>query len=194
MTNHGQGRVSLRSRLAERDDAALVAIARRQLPHVTVAYEVLMRRYQDRLMRSCLRYLGNEADAEELVHEIMLKVFHGLSGFKGESGFRTWLFRIAHNESMSALRKRRYHDNVDDVEETLSHEEGDHVEQQVMALRVNRWLHKLDEEDRSIVVFRVIAELEYKEIAEIVDMKLSAVKMRFARAMEKLKQFYDVPD
>jgi len=181
----------MRARLSERDDEALVGIARRQLPHVTLAYEILMRRYQDRLMRSCTRYLGNEADAEEAVHEIMLRVFHGLVKFKGESSFKTWLFRIAYNESMSMLRKRKYHDDFDSIEESV---EEDHdkteVEQGVMAMRVDRWLHKLDEEDRTIVVFRVIAELEYKEIAEIVDMKLSAVKMRFQRAMEKLKQYY----
>ena len=96
-----------RAQLAEKSDQQLVAIARRQLPHVTLAYEVLMRRYQDALIRTCTRYLNSVEDAEEVVHEVMLKVFHGLARFKGESSFKTWLYRIAHNESMTCLRKRK---------------------------------------------------------------------------------------
>ncbi|HBO92124.1 MAG TPA: RNA polymerase subunit sigma, partial [Gammaproteobacteria bacterium] len=84
-----------RAQLAEKSDQQLVAIARRQLPHVTLAYEVLMRRYQDALIRTCTRYLNSVEDAEEVVHEVMLKVFHGLARFKGESSFKTWLYRIA---------------------------------------------------------------------------------------------------
>ncbi|MCG8536726.1 MAG: sigma-70 family RNA polymerase sigma factor, partial [Pseudomonadales bacterium] len=131
-------------------------------------------------------------DAEEVVHEVMLRVFHGLQKFKGDSSFKTWLYRIAYNESMTMLRKRKDQDSLEDVPESYLLGEGKGVERDVMAMRVDRWVSQLNEEDRTIVVFRAVAELEFKEIATIVDMKLSAVKMRYQRALEKLKQHYEV--
>lgn len=181
-----------RAQLAEKNDDQLVAIARRQLPHVTLAYEVLMKRYQDALMRTCTRYLGSLHDAEEVVHEVMLKVFHGLARFKGESSFKTWLYRIAHNESMSYLRKRKDQLALDAVSEDDYLSTDQHrVEMDVMGQRLDRWISRLGLEDKTIVVYRAIAELEFKEIAEIMDMNLSAVKMRYQRALEKLKQHYE---
>ena len=143
-------------------------------------------------MRTCNRYLGSSHDAEEVVHEVMLRVFHGLQKFKGDSSFKTWLYRIAYNESMTMLRKRKDQDSLEDVPESYLLGEGKGVERDVMAMRVDRWVSQLNEEDRTIVVFRAVAELEFKEIATIVDMKLSAVKMRYQRALEKLKQHYEV--
>jgi len=190
--NTRAAKLSTRARLKQLADDELVLIARKQLPHVTLAYEVLMRRYQDALMRTCNRYLGSSHDAEEVVHEVMLRVFHGLQKFKGDSSFKTWLYRIAYNESMTMLRKRKDQDSLEDVPESYLLGEGKGVERDVMAMRVDRWVSQLNEEDRTIVVFRAVAELEFKEIATIVDMKLSAVKMRYQRALEKLKQHYEV--
>ncbi len=177
-----------RARLKQLQDDELVLIARKQLPHVTLAYEVLMRRYQDALMRTCNRYLGSIHDAEEVVHEVMLRVFHGLPKFKGDSSFKTWLYRIAYNESMTLLRKRKDEESLDNVPEHYILAEGGQAEADLMAKQVDNWVSQLNEEDRSIVVFRAVAELEFKDIATIVDMKLSAVKMRYQRALEKLKQ------
>ena len=190
--NRPAPRRPIRAQLAEKSDDQLVAIARRQLPHVTLAYEVLMKRYQDALMRTCTRYLGSLHDAEEVVHEVMLKVFHGLARFKGESSFKTWLYRIAHNESMSYLRKRKDQLDLDSVSEDDYLSTDQHsVEMDVMGQRLDRWIGRLGLEDKTIVVYRAIAELEFKEIAEIMDMNLSAVKMRYQRALEKLKQHYE---
>ncbi|MAR89329.1 MAG: sigma-70 family RNA polymerase sigma factor [Pseudomonadota bacterium] len=181
-----------RARLGEKDDAELVAISRRQLPHVTLAYEVLMRRHQAALARTCTRYLGSVHDAEEVVHEVMLRVFHGLPKFKGESSFRTWLYRIAYNESMNYLRKRRDTQALDGVDESAYLATEPHtLEQRVMAQRLDRSLARLNPQDRTIVVYRAIAELEFREIADILELNLSTVKMRYQRALEKLKPLYD---
>jgi len=179
---------STRARLAELSDTELVAIARRQLPHVTTAYEALMRRYQERLIRTCNRYLGSLEDAQEAVHESMLRVFHGLDKFKGDASFKTWLFRIAHNEAMNVLRKRKDHASLDELGEELHASDPDRVEQQVMAQRVDKVLSQLNQEDRTVIVFRTVAELEFQEIADILEQNLSTVKMRYQRAIEKLRQ------
>lgn len=183
-------RRSARARLAELPDDELISISRRQLPHVTTAYEVLIKRYQDRLLRTCNRYLCSFHDAEEAVHEILLRVFHHLPGFKGESSFKTWLYRIAYNESMNVLRKRRDHVNVDDLEldsDAITLADGG-PEAAVMNRQVEKLLARLNQEDRTVVVFRTVAELEFQEIADILQQNLSTVKMRYQRAIEKLRQ------
>lgn len=183
-------RRSARARLAALPDDELIAIARKQLPHVTTAYEVLVKRYQDRLLRTCNRYLCSFHDAEEAVHETLLRVFHHLPGFKGDSSFKTWLYRIAYNESMNVLRKRRDHADVDALE--IEHEQDDspaaELETAVMNRQVERLLAQLSQEDRTVVVFRTVAELEFQEIADILQQNLSTVKMRYQRAIEKLRQ------
>ena len=179
---------STRARLADLADPELVAIARKQLPHVTTAYEALMRRYQERLIRTCNRYLGSLDDAQEAVHETMLRVFHGLAKFKGDASFKTWLFRIAHNEAMNVLRKRKDHTSLEDLSTELPASEDNPAEDQIMARRVDRILSQLGQEDRTVIVFRTVAELEFQEIADILEQNLSTVKMRYQRAIEKLRQ------
>lgn len=189
-------RRSARARLAELPDDELIAIARRQLPHVTTAYEVLVKRYQDRLLRTCNRYLCSFHDAEEAVHETLLRVFHHLPSFKGESSFKTWLYRIAYNESMNVLRKRRDHADLDDpgVEGELALAAEGGPEAAVMNRQVEKLLARLSPEDRTVVVFRTVAELEFQEIADILQLNLSTVKMRHQRAIDKLRQLLSASD
>ena len=181
-------RRSARARLSELPDDELIAIARKQLPHVTTAYEVLVKRYQDRLLRTCNRYLCSFHDAEEAVHETLLRVFHHLPKFKGESSFKTWLYRIAHNESMNLLRKRKEHADVDDIDIEAEGAHSAELEQVEMSQQVEALLNQLGQEDRTVVVFRTVAELEFQEIADILQQNLSTVKMRYQRAIEKLRQ------
>ena len=177
--------VVVQRRLAELDDAELVRIAQLQLPYVTTAYEALFSRYHQKMVQVCYRYLGSQEEAEETVNDVMLSVFNNLGGFAERSSFKTWLYRIAHNQAISRLRKKKL-DEVDldeaaDVE-SESGRDNDELE------HVNDWLDKLNLEDRSIVVFRVAGDLEFQEIADITGNKLSAVKMRYKRALEKLSQ------
>ena len=124
------------------------------------------------------------------MHETLLRVFHHLPGFKGDSSFKTWLFRIAHNESMNVLRKRKDHLNVDDVDLDIESEgaPANALETVVMNRQVEQMLRQLSQDDRTVVVFRTVAELEFQEIADILQQNLSTVKMRYQRAIEKLRQ------
>ncbi|MEJ2418517.1 MAG: sigma-70 family RNA polymerase sigma factor [Exilibacterium sp.] len=177
-----------RARLFHLSDSELLEISRRELPYVTIAYEALISRYQSRIKNICYRYTSCSEEAEEITQEVMLKVFHSIREFRGNSSFKTWLYRIAYNEAASALRcqKQILHIEYDGVEcesDTPERQQNNSEEQ-----RVNQWLKQLDAMDRSIVVFRCTEDLTYNEIAIIVGLKLSAVKMRYQRALEKLKR------
>ncbi|MCF7202325.1 RNA polymerase sigma factor SigX [Pseudomonas oligotrophica] len=179
----------------ELTDEELVERARAELFHITRAYEELMRRYQRTLFNVCARYLGNDRDADDVCQEVMLKVLYGLKTFEGKSKFKTWLYSITYNECITQYRKerrkRRLLDalSLDPVEEA-SEEKAPKLEEKG---GLDRWLVHVNPIDREILVLRFVAELEFQEIADIMHMGLSATKMRYKRALDKLRQNFSEP-
>jgi len=181
-TEHEENRVS--DRLSQYDDAELVRIAQLQLPYVTTAYEVLFNRYHKPLVKVCYRHLQSMEEAEETVSDTMFKVFNNLKNFEQRASFKTWIYKIAHNLALTRLRKKQ----LEWV--ALSHASEIPLQENSTSLSANRqsidaWLNTLSIEDRSIIVFRIVAGLEFSDIAEIIDQKLSTVKMRYKRALDK---------
>lgn len=156
-----------------------------------------MRRYQRTLFNVCARYLGNDRDADDVCQEVMLKVLHGLRQFEGKAKFKTWLYSITYNECITQYRKekrkRRLMDalslDLGETEEVV--ESSTHVVTDRSSL--DRWLVHVNQVDREILVLRFVAELEFQEIADIMHMGLSATKMRYKRALEKLRKSIDNP-
>lgn len=182
---HENNRVS--DRLSQYEDADLVRIAQIQLPYVTTAYEMLFHRYHKPLVQVCYRYLGSVEEAEETVSDTMFNVFNNLSRFEARSSFKTWIYKIAYNSSVTRLRKKQLElvsiDEAKDVPDT-SLNKNVHVDEDKQ--EINLWLNRLSEQERSIVVFRIVGCLEFAEIAQIVDEKLSSVKMKYRRALDKM--------
>ncbi|MFZ3184014.1 MAG: RNA polymerase sigma factor SigX [Pseudomonas sp.] len=181
----------------ELSDEELVARANVELLHITRAYEELMRRYQRTLFNVCARYLGSERDADDVCQEVMLKVLYGLKNFEGKSKFKTWLYSITYNECITQYRKerrkRRLLDalSLDPLEEAI---EEKPVKAEDRA-GLDRWLVHVNPIDREILVLRFVAELEFQEIADIMHMGLSATKMRYKRALDRLREkFADATD
>ena len=176
-------------------DEELVERAQRELFNVTRAYEELMRRYQRTLYSVCARYLGSERDADDVCQEIMLKVLYGLKKFEGKSKFKTWLYSITYNECTTQYRKerrkRRLQDalNLNPLEEASDETTPEINEDNSL----DRWLLDVNPIDKEIIILRFVAELEFQEIANIMHLGLSATKMRYKRAIDKLKEkFFDV--
>lgn len=175
-------------------DEELVERAQRELFNVTRAYEELMRRYQRTLYSVCARYLGSERDADDVCQEIMLKVLYGLKKFEGKSKFKTWLYSITYNECTTQYRKerrkRRLQDalNLNPLEEASDEATPEINEDNSL----DRWLLDVNPIDKEIIILRFVAELEFQEIANIMHLGLSATKMRYKRAIDKLKgKFFD---
>ena len=185
-----------RSNPLELSDEELVQRANIELFHTTVAYEELMRRYQRTLFNVCARYLGNERDADDVCQEVMLKVLHGLRQFEGKAKFKTWLYSITYNECITQYRKEKRKRRLFDAlslhpqEEEIGEQEADQITD---SASLDRWLVHVNQVDREILVLRFVAELEFQEIADIMRMGLSATKMRYKRALEKLRSHIDDP-
>lgn len=171
-------------------DEELVAHAHAELFHVTRAYEELMRRYQRTLFNVCARYLGNERDADDVCQEVMLKVLYGLKNFEGKSKFKTWLYSITYNECITQYRKERRKRRLMDALSLDPQEEASEDSTSAVADKagLDRWLVHVNPIDREILVLRFVAELEFQEIADIMHMGLSATKMRYKRALDRLRE------
>ena len=176
-------------------DEELVDRANSELFHTTVAYEELMRRYQRTLFNVCARYLGNERDADDVCQEVMLKVLHGLKNFQGKAKFKTWLYSITYNECITQYRKEKRKRRLFDALSLDAQEEEEHLPEQsaVDSKGLDHWLVHVNQIDREILVLRFVAELEFQEISDIMSMGLSATKMRYKRALEKLRKHIDNP-
>jgi len=170
-------------------DEELVEHAKNELFHVTRAYEELMRRYQRTLFNVCARYLGNDRDADDVSQEIMLKVFYGLKKFQGKSKFKTWLYSITYNECTTQYRKdRRKRRLFDALSLNPLDEEAELETIDTKNNDLDRWLVDVNAIDREIIILRFVAELEFQDIASIMRLGLSATKMRYKRAIDRLRE------
>jgi len=167
-------------------DEELVIMARQQLPYRTTAYEELMRRHRSKLYYLCLRILKHTDDAEDITQDVMLKVFHGLKGFSGQSKFTTWMYTVASNACMDHLRKsaiQQRHTGYLDEENEPSYMAGH--DDKIFAEKA---LASLPDRDRMVLALYYTTGLTLEEIATVMSMKLSATKMCYYRAIEKLRK------
>ncbi len=180
--------IRLSDRLSQLSDDELVRIAKLQLPYVTTAYETIFHRYHKKLLQICFRYLKSAEEAEETVNDTLLIVFNKINQFEERAKFRTWVYKIAHNQALTRLRKKQaehveLNEALSEIEKHEEQSQQDHTNEQQ---QLNKLLDLLSLEERSIVVFRMTGNLEFSEISQILDVKLSAVKMRYKRALEKM--------
>jgi RNA polymerase sigma-70 factor (ECF subfamily) len=181
------------------EDAELVARVQRG---ESQAYAELVRRYQDRVFNTCWRICGHLEDARDLTQEAFLKAFESLHAFRGDSGFFTWIFRVAVNLSLTHRRnaKRRRtisfdqaaHPDGTQAEELVRHarrvEPDDAPSQGELHAAVLRAMQTLDEEQRAVVVLRDIEGFDYHEIGEILRIPAGTVKSRLFRARSALQK------
>ncbi len=176
------------------ESQALIDQCKIELPYVTTAFEQLVNRYQGDVIRFSQRYLRNHADAEEVCQDVFIRVFHHLKTFEGRSSFRTWLLTIANNQCYVFSQKEKKHRHSNELFETdiesmhASHEES--VEADDTGDRLNAALASLSDRDRSILLLRHINGLSMQEISEVLELNLSATKMRHKRALERCMTLY----
>ena len=178
------------------NESALVAAAKSGDAH---AFEALVTRYEKRLYSLAWNMTQNRSDAEDVVQDAFLKAFQHLRGFQGNSRFYTWLVRIALNECLMKLRKRRYVEiSIDDPVETedlpLTRELrswSPSPEESFSQIEIRRFLEEAISElhYRLRVVFQLrdIEQLSIEETAEALGLTVAATKTRLLRARLKLR-------
>src|ERR1700724_1789376 len=198
-----QTRASLPSQVVKEDEPVLVAAA--QAGDIS-AFETLVSRYERKIFRLAQNITQNREDAEDVMEEAFLKAYEHLSGFQGNSRFYTWLVRIAVNQALMKLRKRRPNqvsidEEVNTGEDLIPREiedwgpsPEDRYKQTEMSDILSSTIADLDPPFRIVFQLRDIEELSTEETAEALGLSVPAVKSRLLRARlqlrEKLTRFF----
>ena len=150
------------------------------------AFAELVRRHQDAVYRFVLRMVRSRDEALEIAQDAFLRAWEALPQWQPEAQFRTWLFRIASNAALDALRRRRVVGFVP-FEETFDAPSADpdpakrlELKQEIVALEAS--LARLSPEHREILLLREVEDMSYEEIGAVLNLSEGTVKSRLARA------------
>ncbi len=170
-----------RNRCAEE---SWVAAARRSEPW---ALERFYSTYRDLVYSLCFRLTGRAEDAEDATQAAFVRAFRELPRFRGDSALKTWVYRIAVNEALGLLRKRR--ETLELTEFTA--DVADRSPAVVEGVAVRAALAQLSEEHRVVLVLQFWEGLSGPEIAQVLGVSLPAVKMRLHRARAEFRKCYE---
>jgi len=182
------------------DDAKTcdLLLARRAQAGEAGAFEALVQRYRDRVLKLSLRYTRNRADAEDAVQNTFLKAYWGLEHFRGDAAFYSWLHRIAVNsaKTIRSLRQRDEHvfcswpADVDAADAPAHARDLDSPEDlartEEICEAVNRAIATLRSEQRLAIVLRELQGLSYAQMASAMSCPLGTVRSRVFRAREAI--------
>ncbi|MEP7045303.1 MAG: RNA polymerase sigma factor [Ilumatobacteraceae bacterium] len=159
------------------------------------ALDQLLRRHYDRVHAVCRRITGHEADAADAAQEAMIAIVRNLDRFDGRSSFGTWAYRVATNASLDELRRRKrratptphdVHDDDHGHAEIADPDSGQRIDAIGDHMALDTALRTLSDEYRVPVVLRDVADLDYAEIAAVLDIPSGTVKSRIARGRAAL--------
>lgn len=164
------------------------------------AFDLLARKYQHKIAKLISRYVRDRAEVEDVTQEALIKAYRAIGGFRGESAFYTWLYRIAVNTAKNYLESQGRRPPGSDVEIEGAEliESGDGLrdnatpERQMLrdeiATTVHRVLEHLPADLRTAITLREIEGMSYEEIAAVMDCPIGTVRSRIFRAREAIDQ------
>ncbi len=164
------------------------------------AFGALIVKYQDRVYNAVWRIAGNAEDARDLTQEAFLKAFQRITSFRQESGFYTWIFRIAVNLALSDRRSSRVRRTVelDETQDLASSQAlglmrytddaSDAMRDQTLQHQLLEAMQALDDDQRAVVVLRDVEDMDYQTISDILELPIGTVKSRLHRARMALRE------
>ena len=153
------------------------------------AFKMILEYYQLPIFKSVLFLLKNKQDAEDVCQNAFIKAYKNFNSFRGHSSIFTWLYRIAKNESLNALKKINTQRNIRIITNELKNEAefgfsytADEIENRLMEA-----LNQLPERQKQVFVMRYFEELSYKQISEILGVSIGGLKANFHHAAKKIE-------
>ena len=153
------------------------------------AFNELLLKYRNRVMGVAVRMLGDRAEAEDLAQDVFVKVYHALNGFRGESLFSTWLYRITANSCLNHRKKQKHEiqlargfDGLALIPSDGASNPHSLLEKKELTLLLEKAIQALPRERRIILILRDIEGLSYEQIGETLGVELGTVRSRLHRA------------
>lgn len=175
----GDERDAVRDVNIEVDDRVLVRAAQ---DGDLDAFELLVRRHQPIVYRVALRLLGTEADAHDATQEAFERAWRALGHFQGRSAVSTWLYRIVTRRCLDLIAGRRPSEPLSDAVPDIRADPVQAAEQRERLRAITHVIARLPGDQRAALVLREFEGLSYDEVAEVLDITVSAVKGRIHRA------------
>jgi RNA polymerase sigma-70 factor, ECF subfamily len=190
-------------------DVSDLSLVRRVQSGDKGAFDVLVRKYQHKLVKLVMRYVRNPAEAEDIAQEAFIKAYRALPQFRGDSAFYTWLYRIAINTAKNAVVSRdrspiEYNIDRNDATEESYDMQGRMKDSETpeglvltdeIRRTVNAAIEALPEDLKTAIVLRELDGLSYEEIAAAMDCPVGTVRSRIFRAREaidrRLREVFD---
>lgn len=158
------------------------------------ALKLLMDKYQQRLYAHIRSMVVVHNDADDVLQNTFIKVWKGLGRFKNQSQLYTWLYRIASNEALTFLakKKKKFATSLQDVEHDLSNRlaADEQFDGDVIQLKLQQALLTLPEKQRQTFNMRYFDELKYEEISEILETSVGALKANYHHAVKKIEKYF----
>lgn len=171
----------------EVEDRDLIGLARRDNVD---AWNLLVSRWEKRIFNYLLRLVKNREDALDLAQDVLMKAYQNLRRLEDPSRFAPWMYRIAHNEAYSHLRKNRPETDLEEAQFEPWMEPGPSRRMQPIevSLAVERALARLTHDQREAVVLKIYQGFKFEEMAAILGCPVSTVKSRLYTALDLLKE------
>ena len=157
------------------------------------AFNLLLKKYQQKIYWHIRRLVINHDDADDLVQEVFIKVWKNLADFRSDSQLYTWLYRIATNESITFLNRQKLKNNVSldevgyDLAESLS--DSTYFDGDKAQMKLQKALLTLPEKQRLVFNMKYFDEMKYDEISEILGTSVGGLKASFHLAVKKIEQY-----
>ena len=150
----------------------------------------LVKRYEAPVVQLVFRLIGNESDAEDVVQRIFVQTLQKVSGFRGRSSFKTWLYRIALNLALTLVRDDRRRRRLAPVSEpeSLEIEVPDQLSRAQEHRRLRALLDQLPAKQRTVIELRIYEELPFREVAQILDCTEESARTNLYHALRRLRQ------
>lgn len=172
------------------DEAELIARCKRELPYNHASFEKLIGRYKDLVYTLCFRLVGRKSDAEDLMQEVLTKIFLNLKTFEERSKFSSWIYRIAHNHCLNFInRKSREREVVAEYTEEKKRLQNVGLTEETSE-KLQDALNQIAPDQRGILIMKYVMGLDLKEIGESLELSIGAVKMRLMRARDEFRRVY----
>lgn len=159
-------------------------------------FNLLIRSYQQRIYWHVRKMVIDHDDADDLTQEIFIKVYRHIDGFRQDSQLYTWIYRIATNECLAFLQKkrRRFFLPLGDVAAELIQkvDQGLNISGEDIQLQLQKALLKLPDKQRIVFNMKYFDEMPYEEISEITGTSVGALKASYHHAVKKIEEFLKV--
>ncbi len=156
----------------------------------SMAYALLMQRYEQKLLRYVLFLIHDEPAAADIVQDTFIKAYQNLRSYKPAYKFSSWLYRIAHNETMNAIKRNRHQTSADiDTLPELGYDPqiAEQLDRGMLQANVRNCVSQLEPKYREIIQLIYFEEMKYDEASEVLHVPTSTVGVWLKRAKEKLR-------